>query len=92
MRALFDKHDHAAHRSDLEHKTAVSRGVEPCEPKRGTQRAKVLEALKDGPKTSVELNLICYRYSARIHELRKHGHKIIGTPSGGLFTYELETP
>jgi len=41
-----------------------------------TQKEKILSALKSGRKTSMELNKICFRYSARINELRDAGHNI----------------
>lgn len=43
---------------------------------RMSQRDKVLAAIKAGPVTNFELNKICYRYSARIYELREEGHQI----------------
>jgi len=42
-----------------------------------TQRAAILALLQRNVLvTSVELNEIAYRYSARIHELRQDGHQI----------------
>lgn len=42
-----------------------------------TQSAKILRLLKaNGVATNRELNRICFRYGARIHELRKEGHII----------------
>lgn len=41
------------------------------------QTAKILAVLKEKAYvTNVELNRICFRYSARILELRKEGHNI----------------
>lgn len=43
-----------------------------------SQKQKVLDALQtftDGVSNTT-LNTICYRYSSRIHELRKEGYKI----------------
>lgn len=43
-----------------------------------SQTAKILKLLKEkGNATNIELNKICYRYSARIADLRKEGHNII---------------
>ncbi|MGH9429259.1 MAG: helix-turn-helix domain-containing protein, partial [Terriglobia bacterium] len=39
-------------------------------------RQRVLEALQGGSKTSAELNQLCFRYGARIFELRKNGYHI----------------
>lgn len=53
-------------------------------------KAKVLAALQDGPKTNVELNAICYRYGARIFELKREGYPIEKAhQGGGVWTYEL---
>lgn len=42
-----------------------------------TQTAKILNLLRRNRfVTNVELNRICYRYSARIHELRNEGWEI----------------
>ena len=41
------------------------------------QSTKILKKLKENRfVTNLELNSICYRYSARIHELRADGHLI----------------
>jgi hypothetical protein len=41
--------------------------------------------------TNVQLNEICYRYGARIHELRKEGHLIKKVRvDKGLFAYRYE--
>lgn len=43
-----------------------------------SQTAKILRLLKaNGYLTNRELNRICFRYSARIFELRKEGHQIV---------------
>lgn len=42
-----------------------------------TQTQKILNLLKDNSYvTNIQLNRICYRYSARIHELRNEGYEI----------------
>ena len=54
-----------------------------------TQRFKILALLQTkGSATNIELNRICYRYSARLHELRQEGHQI-ATVGGKdrIFTY-----
>ena len=55
------------------------------------QRA-VLARLQQGPASNVELNEICFRYGARIHELQKfHGYKISKKHShDGVWVYTLE--
>ena len=42
-----------------------------------SQTAKILKRLKQGEATNTELNRIAFRYSARIHDLRKEGHTIV---------------
>ena len=42
-----------------------------------TQTSKILKLFKlKGSATNHELNRICFRYGARIHDLRKEGHII----------------
>ena len=47
------------------------------------QAEAVLARLRRGPATNVELNEIAFRYSARIEELRKAGHRIEREPVAG---------
>lgn len=51
--------------------------------------AKVLRLLKEKRAVrNTELNKICFRYGARIHELRHEGHIIVSVSEGsGLWTY-----
>lgn len=43
-----------------------------------SQTTQVLRLLKaNGQATNYELNKICFRFSARIYELRREGHKIL---------------
>jgi hypothetical protein len=58
-----------------------------------TQRQTILDLLKkQGKATSAELNDICFRYSARIHELRQAGHVIVSRRIGkGLWEYAITT-
>jgi len=49
-----------------------------------TQTAKILRLLKaHGTVTNIELSRICFRYSARIHELRREGHNITSVHDKG---------
>lgn len=42
----------------------------------------------EGTVTNRDLNKICFRYGARIHELRKEGHKIVTSRvKEGLFSF-----
>lgn len=57
-----------------------------------TQNDRILERLKQGPATNRELNEIGFRYSARIHELRRDGYDITWAPVKGkpsLIVYRL---
>lgn len=51
--------------------------------------ARVLRMLKtQGQATNTELNRICYRYSARIADLKAEGHEILTVhEKGGLYRY-----
>jgi hypothetical protein len=56
------------------------------------QKQRILNRLKQGKATSKDLNDICYRYSARLGELRKEGHQIRTTRvKQGLYEYQLIT-
>lgn len=49
-----------------------------------SQTSKILKLLKEkGNATNIELNKICYRYGARIHELRQEGYNIISVREKG---------
>jgi len=64
--------------------------VAKAKPKQQSQAAKILEMLQAGPVTNVQLNQVCFRYSARIFELRKK-YNISKKPIGdGVFEYKLE--
>jgi hypothetical protein len=57
--------------------------------KRLTQKEKILHQFRLRHRMdSNELNKICFRYSARIHELKKDGYNIKREPIGdGLWMY-----
>lgn len=66
----------------------------PAEERRrlSAQCLKILDKLKQGPATNLQLAVIGYRYGARIHELRKAGYEIVITAKNvesGETTYEL---
>ena len=54
-----------------------------------TQTARILKLLKsEGQATNRQLNRICFRYGARIHELRIEGHDILTVrEKDGLFRF-----
>jgi hypothetical protein len=58
--------------------------------RRRNSRDRVLKFLQDrGTCTNVELNAVCFRYGARILELRAAGHDIrTGAKSGGVVRYD----
>lgn len=59
-------------------------------PRLSGQRLKILERLRQGPALNTELNAICFRYGARIHELRADGFNIKTIPEkAGVFRFEL---
>ena len=55
------------------------------------QQQSILDALRSGRKSNVELNAICFRYGARIFELRKLGYRIeiVARGEHGVRWYEL---
>lgn len=57
-----------------------------------SQTARILRLLKEkGELTNRELNRICYRYAARIHELRNEGHNIVSVhEKDSLWRYILK--
>jgi Helix-turn-helix domain len=56
-----------------------------------TQRDRIFNRLKWGAATNVQLNRICFRYGARIFELRRAGWPIETIPMGkGLCKYSLK--
>jgi len=56
-----------------------------------TQSAKILSLLKkQGSATNTQLNKICFRYGARIFDLRKEGHNILSVQEKkGLWRFYL---
>ncbi len=56
------------------------------------QQSAVLSRLREGAATSEDLNLVCYRFSARIHELRKQGFDITTRKVAGMAVYSLKEP
>jgi hypothetical protein len=54
-----------------------------------SQTHRILKLLKaKGSVTNVELNRICFRYGARLLELRREGHDILTVQEGrGKFRY-----
>ena len=55
-----------------------------------TQADRILALLRTRPRTNTELNRVAFRYSARLHELRRDGY-IINTErvKEGVFRYSL---
>ena len=54
------------------------------------QKLKIVQRLRQGPALNTELNSICYRYGARIFELRKAGFEIEKAfVEPGVFRYSL---
>lgn len=57
-----------------------------------TQTARILKLLKtNGSATNRELNRICFRYGARIHDLRREGWEITSVrEKDGLWRFVLK--
>lgn len=61
------------------------------EARNSRNKREVLAALRAGPKTNVELNAICFRYGARIYELRHEGWTIDKRCTApGIYLYTLK--
>lgn len=59
--------------------------------KRETKAARILARLQEGPANSLELLRVGgIRYSARVHELRKRGHRITTEEHAEWAVYRLE--
>lgn len=55
------------------------------------QNAAILERLKSGPETNLTLARISLKYTSRLSDLRKHGHRIrCDRLGGGVCLYTLE--
>ena len=51
---------------------------------------RVLARLRQGSATNIELNAICYRYGARLLELKREGHPWVKESEGrGVYRYML---
>jgi len=58
-----------------------------------SQRQAILDRLRRGPATTVELAAIALKYTGRVSELRQAGHVITATPiEGGVYRYTLVEP
>ncbi|WP_427007161.1 helix-turn-helix domain-containing protein [Pseudarthrobacter sp. H2] len=57
-----------------------------------TQTARILKLLKtNGSATNTQLNRICFRFSARIHDLRSEGWDILSVrEKDGLWRFVLK--
>lgn len=59
-------------------------------PRLSRQCETILAMLRERPRTNVELNAVCFRYGARLFELRKAGHRIKSTRlHEGVWRFEL---
>ena len=63
------------------------------QPRFSAQCGKILKALREGPVTNADLSKIALKYTSRISDLRKYGHKIACTfkdRKAGITVYELK--
>jgi hypothetical protein len=61
--------------------------------RRTSAKERVLARLRLGPATNIQLNELCYRYGARILELRRAGYDIETRPiEAGVYQYTLKPP
>jgi hypothetical protein len=55
------------------------------------QCAMILDMLQDGPVNSAMLSAVSLKYTARISDLRQHGHVVQATRHNGVWWYSLIT-
>lgn len=70
-------------------------GIDPTDSSRlDSQCTRMLERLKAGPATNIELNAISLKYTSRISDLRKLGHDIPEPEkrTNGVTVYRLMPP
>ena len=76
----------------------ASAGLVPCNstvvpddvPRLSDQHTAILKALTDGPKTNLQLGMICQRFGARLHELKRAGHPWLRERvDKGVYEYRL---
>lgn len=61
------------------------------QPRLARQEQAILEALRTGPKTNVQLAAMALKYTSRVSSLRQSGHVIECTnKGGGTFMYTLK--
>jgi hypothetical protein len=55
------------------------------------QCAAILERLRRGPATNVELAVLALKYTSRVSDLRRHGHdvRVVCRNDHGVFWYAL---
>lgn len=59
-------------------------------PRLSAQHAKILDRLREGPATNLELELIAHRFGARLNELKRAGHPWLKRCiKPGLYEYRL---
>lgn len=62
-----------------EHRAEVAQEAHRLE----SAKDRILARLRQGSATNIELNAICYRYGARLLELKREGHAWVKEPEGG---------
>ncbi len=77
----------------FDHARPIDPNVRPADTDRLTgQNAAILERLRTGPATNVELAAISLKYTSRISDLRANGHSIVcRRGDAGVNEYVLET-
>jgi len=59
-------------------------------PRLSPQHQAIADALRSGPKTNLELNMIAHRYGARLHELKAAGFLWTKrTLKAGVYEYRM---
>lgn len=64
--------------------------AEEDEPRLSAQCHAIADALREGPKTNLQLIMLSHRFGARLHELKRAGFLWTKTGKGqGIYLYEM---
>jgi len=89
---LFDRTlPTASRRTDPATSHAAERAMN-ASGRRGSQKERILAALREGPKTNAQLAAMSLKYTGRISDLRHDGHRIVAAriDGSGKTLYRLD--
>jgi len=89
---LFDRINPEPVREDVYtlHHREVAAETAQEDDRRASAADRILDALRTGPKTNLELIHLCQRISGRVFDLRRRGYQITTEPlEPGIYRYTL---